>query len=744
MKTMKKCNRKLLSILLVLCMVLTIVPITALAAEWENLDFLPQGVTHSTEYKNPYHTQVNVTANVIVKGSDGTVVETTQVSKSSEDFVKGNLNDEAVLTALANLQTEIETPYKAKGTVTSENGGGQLTVDHFESATFYIFTPTSGDPVDFSTDLDAAKQYFNDHTDAVGTFTRILDVHEYLKWDYTYDLIVQKPSAVDEEVITTVDIGNIWKNLDSSQPVVFTTELNPNTDCPNQMEITDQAWVENDSSASISSNAYPEAGKEYVYEITLTAKEGYYFPTYGTVFYGEVIVDGVEKYSYGHGDAVPNVYDNGKTLKVKVYPAVIATNGTSQGDTTIDNAYIENVKFDYRPGDAPQATAQVSDTSLDQYEITYECWEEMENGEPVAFWYSNESKYTPSMKKITQFEEGKNYMYSIELREKDGYIFADNCSVTINWNPISATANVVKTVDGLFTMNVKTIRPQVTKEISVIEINNVTLTFKDGDKPVFTGTVPENDQYAFRCEWWSLDENTGIVSTEPEWGGDIYTNKITAFETGKTYHYGVYVTAYTADISPDAKLKINGREVEYTRIGDENDTQSFWVETDLSMTPTAADASNYRIVEGANGTWTQNSDGTLVFRANGDFSKFTGVKVDGTLIDAKNYTAVSGSTVITLKADYLKTLSAGTHKITVVYTDGECSANFEVKKAASEQTKPTEGDKSDTTTPSGSKDTTSPQTGDNSNLALWFALMLASILGVGATLLYGRKRKFNR
>ena len=744
MKTMKKCNRKLLSILLVLCMVLTIVPITALAAEWENLDFLPQGVTHSTEYKNPYHTQVNVTANVIVKGSDGTVVETTQVSKSSEDFVKGNLNDEAVLTALANLQTEIETPYKAKGTVTSENGGGQLTVDHFESATFYIFTPTSGDPVDFSTDLDAAKQYFNDHTDAVGTFTRILDVHEYLKWDYTYDLIVQKPSAVDEEVITTVDIGNIWKNLDSSQPVVFTTELNPNTDCPNQMEITDQAWVENDSSASISSNAYPEAGKEYVYEITLTAKEGYYFPTYGTVFYGEVIVDGVEKYSYGHGDAVPNVYDNGKTLKVKVYPAVIATNGTSQGDTTIDNAYIENVKFDYRPGDAPQATAQVSDTSLDQYEIAYECWEEMENGEPVAFWYSNESKYTPSMKKITQFEEGKNYMYSIELREKDGYIFADNCSVTINWNPISATANVVKTVDGLFAMNVKTIRPQVTKEISVIEINNVTLTFKDGDKPVFTGTVPENDQYAFRCEWWSLDENTGIVSTEPEWGGDIYTNKITAFETGKTYHYGVYVTAYTADISPDAKLKINGREVEYTRIGDENDTQSFWVETDLSMTPTAAGASDYKIIEGANGAWTQNGDGTLTFRANGDFSKFTGVKVDGTLIDAKNYTAVSGSTVITLKADYLKTLSVGTHKLTVVYTDGECSAIFEVKKAASEQAKPSEGDKSDTTTPTGGKDTTSPQTGDNSNLALWFALMLASILGVGATLLYGRKRKFNR
>ena len=266
---------------------------------------------------------------------------------------------------------------------------------------------------------------------------------------------------------------------------------------------------------------------------------------------------------------------------------VQAIDGGSQDKATINNVCIENVKFAYRSGDAPQATAEVYNADDDKYEIAYECWEEMENGEPVAFWYYDESKYTPSMKKITQFEEGKTYMYSIELREKNGYTFADNCSVTINGNPISATANAVKTVDGLFIMNVETICPEATKEISVIEINNATLTFKDGDKPVFTGTVPENDQYAFRCEWWSLDENTGIVSTEPEWGGDIYKNKITAFEAGKTYHYGVYVTAYTADISPNAKLKINGREVKYTRIGDESDTQSFWVETDLTMTPAA-------------------------------------------------------------------------------------------------------------------------------------------------------------
>lgn len=598
---------KLLTVLLTLCMVLSIVPITAFAAE---IDFLPQGVTYLNDLKHTYHTQVNVTANVSVKDSNGAVVETKQVTKSSEEFLEGGVG--ALQAKLAALQAEIETPYQASGTVTRGDGAAQTIFDHFETASFYTFTPASGDPVKFSTDLDAAKQYFSEHPDATGTFTKLLDVHEYQKYNYTYDLTVQE----------------------NSQPA-----------------------------------------------------------------------------------------------------------------STITSAVVQNVKFNYQPGDAPQATAEVYNADADKYEIAYECWQQFKGNEPVAAWYSDNGAHG-SLPTITEFESGEKYVYFLMLKAKNGRTFAatdSGLTVTVNgWTVEQQNISVNLDGQSVYVTGIATItptKPVEPKEIEVIEINNATLTFKDGDKPVFTGTVPENDQYAFRCEWWSLDENTGIVSTEPEWGGDIYTNKITAFEVGKTYHYGVYVTAYTADISPDAKLKINGREVEYTRIGDENDTQSFWVETDLSMTPTAAGASDYKIIEGANGTWTQNSDGTLVFRANGDFDKFTGVKVDGTLIDAKNYTAVSGSTVITLKADYLKTLSVGTHKIAVVYTDGECSANFEVKKAASEQTKPTEGDKTDTTTPTGGKDTTSPQTGDNSNLALWFAVLFVSGAGVIGATVYSKKKR---
>ena len=408
----------------------------------------------------------------------------------------------------------------------------------------------------------------------------------------------------------------------------------------------------------------------------------------------------------------------------------------------ISTVEIIGATLSYNPGDTPQATAAVAAADQGKYRIADEYWQELnENDVAVAVWHSDDGAYS-TLPTITAFESEKKYVYSVLLMPEREYDFGREVAATVNGNAVTA----VPATDGYLSLpNVKTIIPTESYNptvIDLIEINDVTVSFKDGDKPKFTGSVPDNAGYAFRCEWWSLDGDTGIVSTEPEWGGDIYKNKITAFKAGKTYHYGVYVTAYTADISPDAKLKINGREVNYTRIGDDGDTQSFWVETNLTMTPTAAgETPNYKIIEGANGTWTQNRDGTLTFRANGDFSKFTGVKIDGTLIDPKNYTAKSGSTIITLKADYLKTLSVGTHKLTVVYTDGECSTNFEVKQAASEQTKPTEGDKSDTTTPTGGKDTTSPQTGDNSNMLLWVALLFVSGAGVLGTTVYSKKKR---
>ena len=259
----------------------------------------------------------------------------------------------------------------------------------------------------------------------------------------------------------------------------------------------------------------------------------------------------------------------------------------TSASTAISAATIENAKFDYQPGDAPRATAVAAAADQGKYRIADEYWQELnENDVAVAVWHSDDGAYS-TLPTITAFESGKKYVYSILLMPERGYDFGREVAATVNGSTVTA----VPGTDGYLSLpNVKTMIPTESDNpaaIDLIEINDVTVSFKDGDKPVFTGSVSENAAYAFRCEWWSLDSDTGILSTEPEWGGDIYKNKITAFEAGKTYHYGVYVTAYTADISPDAKLKINGQEVNYTRIGDDGDTQSFWVETELTMIPTA-------------------------------------------------------------------------------------------------------------------------------------------------------------
>ena len=259
----------------------------------------------------------------------------------------------------------------------------------------------------------------------------------------------------------------------------------------------------------------------------------------------------------------------------------------TSASTAITAATIQDVNFNYQPGDAPRATAAVAAADQGKYRIADEYWQELnENDVAVAVWHSDDGAYS-TLPTITAFESGKKYVYSILLLPERGYDFGREVAATVNGNAVTA----VPGTDGYLSLpNVKTIIPTESDNpsaIDLIEINDVTVSFKDGDKPVFTGSVSENAAYAFRCEWWSLDSDTGILSTEPEWGGDIYKNKITAFEAGKTYHYGVYVTAYTADISPDATLKINGQEVNYTRIGDDGDTQSFWVETELTMIPTA-------------------------------------------------------------------------------------------------------------------------------------------------------------
>lgn len=99
---------------------------------------------------------------------------------------------------------------------------------------------------------------------------------------------------------------------------------------------------------------------------------------------------------------------------------------------------------------------------------------------------------------------------------------------------------------------------------------------------------------------------------------------------------------------------------------------------DVTVEVTIYISPEYRIIDGANSSWTQNTDGTVVIRGNGEFSRFHAVKVDGKVIDPANYDKKEGSTIITLKAEYLKTLATGGHTFAIVWDNGIAGTNFTV------------------------------------------------------------------
>ena len=710
---MKKTKpKKLLTVLLTLYLALSIVPITAYAGVTD-----VTGGTTTNHYSHFYHTKVETTAQVTIKDADGNVIETTEVTKSG-DFVEGNVNSDAVQAEIKRIDDEIIAQFSSRGNITTENRNSTFMFDHFESSN--IITP--GDNI-LVGDQDALENA------ASGSVNKNLVLHEYQVYQTTYDLIVQAidEGSQDEATINNAYIENVKFAYRSGDAPQATAEVyNADAD---KYEIAYECWQEfennepvaawysdNGSHGSLPTITEFGSGKRYVYSFMLKPKDGYSFNSETTVTV--------------NGESVKSSL-SGEYLYV---PAVKTITPTKQ-NTVITSAAVENVKLDYKDGEAPRTTATAAAADRDKYDILYECWGKLEKTDEyttksVAYWCSDEDYCPSGYADLTSFDKDGKYEYSVRLEAKDGYIFSDSISaddITLNgkslpegsfamtlddnrtcvvtygmnmrlgqavekidfnarinfiagdkpsfmtsavdpfidldherwdandgsgygitssdyWNEryngklitefeagksytygvyfkisdlgmeeghrfdkntklyingeeITLTPDQINVDDNgetIWFMNVLTMTPTTVKVIDVVEINNVTVSFKDGDKPVFTGKSPEGVKYAYNCEWWELDSKTGAISAD--FFSGAYENKITAFEAGKTYHYGVYVVAY-GDVGniryifgPDTKLKINGEFVNYTRYeGDESDGSdgTMWVLTDLAMTPAA-------------------------------------------------------------------------------------------------------------------------------------------------------------
>lgn len=100
------------------------------------------------------------------------------------------------------------------------------------------------------------------------------------------------------------------------------------------------------------------------------------------------------------------------------------------------------------------------------------------------------------------------------------------------------------------------------------------------------------------------------------------------------------------------------------------------------------------IIEGAGQTITVDTVKDLSFRSAAPIKYFQKVLVDDKEVDTENYVLTEGSTIVTLKASFLKTLGVGEHKLSVVSATGTAETTFTVAEAA----KPAPGQTTTTTT----------------------------------------------
>ena len=143
------------------------------------------------------------------------------------------------------------------------------------------------------------------------------------------------------------------------------------------------------------------------------------------------------------------------------------------------------------------------------------------------------------------------------------------------------------------------------------------------------------------------------------------------------------------------------------------------------------------IIEGKGQSITEGEKKALSFTSNAAYSDFIRVELDGSELSEENYEKAEGSIIITLDADYVATLPAGEHTIGIVSESGTATTTFTVAEKAA----PGTSDDSDNDSKADAED--SAKTGDNTNLALWLALMLLSGAGITGVTAYTRRKRTN-
>ena len=402
----------------------------------------------------------------------------------------------------------------------------------------------------------------------------------------------------------------------------------------------------------------------------------------------------------------------------------------------------------------------------------------------VAYISSNGIVLDSVVPVISGIENGKTYCEEQTFTVTEDYIK----SVTVNGTEVSLDANNQFTLNPAEGTQTIVVTDKAGNETSLtVTVNDGhTAGDDDGDcsTPVYCIYHPDTvviaaKSHDFSGEWnkdkdghWHTCQNAGctvpetkahhsggsatcIDKAECEYCGEEYGGLDSSNHTGGTeirdakdatcteegYTGDTYCIGCGEKISTGTAIKMSAHNLEKIPAKDATVTatgnKEYWHCKDckkyfsdaagtneITLDDTVISKLPPEIIEGKGQSITAGENKELSFTSNAAFSDFIRAQLDGKTLDEKYYTVKEGSTIVTLKADYVATLSAGEYTIGIVSESGTATTTFTVNAKTVVD-----------------DDTKSPQTGDNSNMLLWVALLFVSGAGVLGTTVYSKKKR---
>lgn len=260
-----------------------------------------------------------------------------------------------------------------------------------------------------------------------------------------------------------------------------------------------------------------------------------------------------------------------------------------------------------------------------------------------------------------------------------------------------------------------TVKTTVRKNYTDLEVKG-TVDLTDGKKYTVDFSKEDNLSKGLqklsdldKTKFYKIDENYDLVETENS------NEAIIKVEGIKAENKAIFSSVYKQDIKSytlkrtdtvytGAKLTYTGTTYENNilignpnEIGNANSSQGkvtineirdeYYTRYNFNLTFKYGNSkitpTEYKFLEGANQEYTIEKDKDAIFRIDADYSKFNNkVYIDNNLLNEDNYSSKSGSTIITLKEAYLKTLSVGKHTLKVAFSDGgSATTEFTIKEA---------------------------------------------------------------